>query len=105
MNDKLQLIREKCIAANPKIETINDCSCRFCSKDNHQTIKLFGRPLRLADVLLVIQIKNNEQYKDERALYATRGDVHLVVTFWDLHNDDLEQQSEETINFLYELLK
>jgi hypothetical protein len=50
-----------------------------------------GRPIRLADVLWTLKtVHKGEHGKD---------------LIWNLCADDLREQSEETINFLYELLK
>jgi hypothetical protein len=58
--------------------------------------KVLGRPIRLADVLLAVhEIHGSFKY-----------DIDMVErSGWSLRADDLEKQSEETINFLYELLK
>jgi hypothetical protein len=123
MNKNLHFIREKCIAANPEIVELK-FGCEFENvktgarfiiptngypNDNH---KILGRPIRLADVLLAIENANGNielatygeplhighYEKPEREGYYSKA-------YWNLRADDLEKQSEETISFLYELLK
>jgi hypothetical protein len=98
MNEKLEAIRRKCIEANPEIEIIDS---RIGLR------QIIGRPIRLADVLLAINNPNavglltgvsgvnddysgNLEYEDE--------------PLWNLRADDLNSQSEETIEFLVGLL-
>jgi hypothetical protein len=84
MNQKLKAVKNACIAANPQID-----------KDEARGI-IFGRPIRLADVLLAMtRVLNGEE--------AQRPVLELIDD-WNLRADDLEKQSEETINFLYDLL-
>jgi hypothetical protein len=142
MNDKRELIRQKCVEANPEIVELKfgceaeynkdlkmrwvyfgpdfdnldgpDCH-RFVRTDgvtvfvnnlDIKTYKIFGRPIRLADVLLVLETlqKNWRTY-----VHSTFHEFCIVADnkegAWNLRADDLEKQSDETINFLYELLK
>jgi hypothetical protein len=78
--------------------------------------RILGRPIRLADVLLAIaetkawgrvkpkSAQSEEQYQ---SVLKGRSDISgkLIQGFWDLRRDDLQKQSDETINFIYELLK
>jgi hypothetical protein len=162
MNDKITVIREKCIAANPEILELKlgceveklkysewDCG-RFyvvaetaiCNKhkkfdekcyeqengcvihdgveilewteENWWTyrlkqseIKSLGRPVRLSDVLLAIE----EVPKSYKLVLDCGGRFWEMMKpspsnmLWNLRADDLEKQSEETISFLYELMK
>jgi hypothetical protein len=103
MNDKLQFIREKCIAANPEIRVDDHC---FCGRT-------FDRPIRLADVLLAIGKHLEIAYACDEAGWFWKdndegdGDWNLIGSSgrWNLRADDLEKQREETINFLYKLLQ
>lgn len=80
------------------------------SKSSFQEI--IGRPIRLTDVLLAIN--GGKKYyavtddgkiaflapaKDSNARYI------VIESKWNLHKDSLDEQSEATIDFLYELLK
>jgi hypothetical protein len=118
--DKLSFIREKCIAANPEIVEL-----KYDDSDNGKQFKqsssnivftisihgyprkdiheILGRPIRLADVLLAI----DKKYPGNFATVASNGWFHYGYKrcFYDLRADDLREQSEETINFLYELLR
>jgi len=70
-------------------------------------------PCRLADVLLAI--KESESYGHYIPSVDCEGyfraETGVVIgdekgdMRWNLYADDLEKQSEETISFLYELLK
>lgn len=84
-----------------------DEGCGCCSSSKFiqdDEFKVFGRLIRLADVLLAIS-----DCKNFLALWARAGKFGIVNRFdkvyWNLRADDLEKQSEETINFLYELLE
>jgi len=96
MNNKnLELIRQKCIEANPEIE-----SRTF----QFQNLHIHDQHIRLADVLLAIK------QKEDGLTPVILGDIFWgeegrMDTTWNLHKDDLNEQSEETINFIVELLK
>ena len=69
-------------------------------------IKSLGRPIRLADVLLALY-----GTMDPRAITVnTRGQIAiddgraLVYCFWNLKDDNLDHQSDETKQFLVDLL-
>lgn len=66
-------------------------------------LNILGRKIGLADVLLAIEnidarIKLN-RHSSEVKVFAS-----ATMFTWDCSKDDLTQQSEETINFLYEVL-
>ncbi len=73
---------------------------------------ILGRPIRLADVLLTMNGKGKgltdnwfintrgHFYKQTMLLPAT-----ALPEIWDLFKDSLTDQSDETISFLYNLLK
>lgn len=123
--DKINYIRQKCIEANPEIVELKfGCNVRLedysAFPNAHGTyigkgfasgiekiyvlhpderlypidrkFKPLGRPIRLADVCLAV-LKRLDIYPD------------LKVIRWDYRADDLEKQDEETIKFIYELLK
>lgn len=81
-------------------------------KTENKIIKILGREIRLSDVLLALE-KLNEDRKsywgidsEGEFIKFKRYDIDENSNiFWDLKNDNLELQSEETINFLVELLK
>jgi len=137
MNEKLQFIREKCIAANPEIvelkfgcllnnihrpsypitmflwkvgEQVMTFHPQFDQelvKDMH-SLEIFGRPIRLADVLLAIGCNSytvpKDRFRDGNSLYSGDWNANGQI-MWNLRADDLEKQSQETVDFLYELLK
>lgn len=84
MNTNLELIRQKCVEANPDRGMpweINGVKC----------------PPRLADVLLAMFEADAEERAEEL--------IHGSVKVWNLRRDSLDEQSMETITFLAELLK
>jgi hypothetical protein len=63
------------------------------SKDLASSWTILGRPIRLADVLLAFcEIDKESDYIE-------------IVRTWNLRADDLREQSEEKIKFLYNLLQ
>lgn len=126
MNKKIQLIREKCIAANPEIGT---AKCPYSCQEGHLILPDYsevpggcpncvkegkylpnGRTITLADVLLAIP--RNKSAKAQAV--SMNGDFldfdedmkeyKIVGSAWNLRTDDLESQSPETLLFLSELL-
>lgn len=72
-------------------------------------IEIIGRPIRLADVLLALNRKSNTSgywaVDTTGAWLDMRKSVRHIMSEWNLRKDSLDEQSEETISFLYELLK
>lgn len=122
MNDQIKTIREKCIDVNPEIENDDiklselwDAISEAGHKEVFQNLsknhwlfahnKVFSRPIRLADVLLAIQHKNFKEKPD----FWYKNVFPLVTPHyecaWINIKDDLTLQSQETIQFIYELLK
>lgn len=68
--------------------------------------EILGRPIRLADVLLAIEHQINNISLNgpifDRAAEIPMADI---LNRWNLRKDSLEDQSEETIEFLYPILK
>jgi len=104
-DEQLQTIRTACIEANPEIN--EPCTCpkggrwdgeRICDKCGGW--EYVPRPIRLADVLLAI-----ESYPDyDEAVHGLlfSGPVDRR---WNLHADDLTQQSDDCIAFLADLFQ
>jgi hypothetical protein len=134
-DDQINIIRGKCIEANPEIlalkfgcevigpkgeiytstsfpdpdgaifaDNLKDETATLLSASEYDTI--LGRPIRLADVLLAL-----EKASDERHSIRAEKDgwffaiAQNVIGMYNLQTDDLREQSEETIKFLYELLQ
>lgn len=95
MNKKLQLIREKCIAANPHRKEGWDWDSGRPEGSGYMD----HAPCRLADVLLAIETSEGKVY--DRAVNESMA---TALNIWNLRADDLEKQSEDTITFLAELL-
>jgi hypothetical protein len=103
----LDLIRQKCIEANPKIARRKVCDEEVCAIDLN---------IRLADVLLAVQKLGSEQLwigasiRDGYACWLGVDDNNAIISFaedksWNLREDDLTKQSPETLAFLADLLK
>ena len=102
----IALIREKCVAANSDIE-------RLVGYGRHGDKLIDDRPVRLADVLLAINyyeevVKNKNSWFDEPS-NIIGGELILYITeagrmIWNLRKDNLTEQSDETLEFLYNLL-
>lgn len=100
----LEIIRAACIKANPKI--IVNQHAQLIGWDHKVTYFEEKRPIRLADVLLAIGGESDTEQSQWRYL----GNLSKVCGFgwnvaWNLRNDDLSQQSPETLRFLANLLK
>ncbi len=72
--------------------------------------EIIGRNVRLADVLYAIKIKNRGNgwtyaATAEGEIIKLEWDDHEVVATWNLLKDSLDDQSPETIQFIYNLLK
>lgn len=116
---KLEQIREKVIEAVPSI--VNKEPCEYALKEGGcpttDAGELCLRPIRLADVLRAIEIKNGRialsfcgslitgWVRDRRDAWVLDKKLpSFVEPLWDLRNDDLTAQTEETIEFLFNLL-
>jgi hypothetical protein len=120
MNQKqqLDLIRQKCIEANPEIEgklhaqwgcPKHDPSA--FKKQLHCTcVKVNARPIRLADVLLAmhtisVYVGDDGQFYQFDGFTDDGGHALQSKTIaWNLRKDRLNEQSDECIRFLADLL-
>jgi hypothetical protein len=104
MNEKLQFIREKCIAANPHRAEGWDWDSGRPEGSGYMD----HAPCRLADVLRAVPNETKRLllygYLSGDRLNVWEARIMNVLSQWDTRADDLEKQSEDTINFLYELL-
>jgi len=110
MNENLELIRQKCIEANPEIK--ERVTFDFIGTEIDKTT------IRLADVLLTLgsttraikgQIHLSWAGTPKWLVIKSRDDVayrsHDGGCAWKMESDDLNEQSEETIDFVAELLR
>jgi hypothetical protein len=69
--------------------------------------KIIGRPIRLADIFVTVVKKNGAKFGNLGKTFDALVEAQFVdvARTWRLNLDDLQTQSEETINFLYELLQ
>lgn len=106
-------IREACVKANPAIESQADSAIDiidpYCNMDGVETDEFFEKQfnvVRLADVLLVLNQANFVYAgSGEFANHGWKAKSIPTGIFWNLKNDDLELQSDETITFIHNLLK
>lgn len=88
--DQLEFIRQKCIEANPALKERSDHCYR----------------IRLADVLLAIVKAEAKKLGDKYSgIPICEKQFALVIRRWNLRKDSLSDQSLETSEFIYELLK
>jgi hypothetical protein len=89
------IIREACIKANPEI---------VIKATNHVQEIRRERPIRLADVLLAVRELNEAAYFKRIHIGPGGGSpvsgTEKICDDWDFRNDDLSQQSPETLKFL-----
>lgn len=104
--EALSVIREACIKANPEIEKRRDwekVDPQFIGTEKGIEY-LSEAPIRLADVLLAIEMPCGAWITstDFHCFHAADTDEELVT--WNLRQDSLESQSPETLEFLAGLL-
>lgn len=105
--ENLKLIREKCIAANPDIE--NGCRCNACIAHECCADK---RYISLADVLAASRSLEGSLAVDKDGLFIIPtmpklGGWQAAIQYcpvWNIYKDNLEDQSDDCINFLAYLL-
>lgn len=115
---KLEAIRKACVAANPSItieQTALERVSEICfeltlgEEDGLSTMPDTNRPIRLADVLLALNQKSETHWywsvNTTGAWFDGRQSVTHILCEWDLRNDDLSKQSEETVDFIHGLLE
>lgn len=111
MQDQINLIREKCIEANPSIK--EEWIGWFDEYGNLDHSEKTIRDIRLADVLLAITFHDPIRYIAISApgcwLEIKNGKYQNCqedgMESWDLRKDSLESQSPKCIEFLANLLK
>lgn len=106
MKDLLEKIRAKVIEANPEIESRvrwTKVDPQFDGTDKGVEERL-PAPIRLADVLLAMK------YDEVISRHGVFGKEHHGDVIWEagpkwnLREDDLEKQSEETLAFISKVL-
>jgi hypothetical protein len=90
-------------------------ACLQANLDNRDRLEIGVRAVRLTDVLLAVKEKEKQQEDAigiEGVKYPLFYKVMQVIThhdmsggeFWNLRQDDLAEQGDETIKFLADLL-
>jgi hypothetical protein len=112
--EQIEVIRQTCINANPQIKKEQEDWQIFIAnldslptdiEDAFGAEPLLGRPIRLADVLLAIKAVPYQKWPGGWAAIPDEELRDLVLNHWNLPADDLIQQSDGTIEFIYQLLK
>lgn len=71
-------------------------------------IKILGRPIRLADVLLALEnnvrVERGIRMMDVPGTISLSDAINHTLSYWNLEDDDLDNQIEETRQFLINLL-
>lgn len=108
--DKIEAIRQKCIEIQPSILDLV-FGCEVMTKDGVRKLigkgclptgfsgyeYTIGRPIRLADVLLMIDSIGGIEHVNDNLML-------IIRVYWDLKNDSLDLQLNSTIDFIYSLL-
>ena len=106
---KLQEVKQKIIEANPEIE-VRNTSVKI-PEPFSGLINYRDTTIRLADVLLAIRkhytitFSVNALGEFEQRMFINNAWIIKSVSNWNLSKDSLDEQSEETISFLWEILK
>lgn len=107
-DDRLNLIRTRCIEAIEGIEMGKDPENAAAER---LTVRYY-RPIRLVDLLLAFDMDFGKDVRGYRNLgdsiakhAVVEGILSNILKLWNLRADDLREQSNETVNFIYELLK
>lgn len=80
-----------------RVETFDKEQCK-------EHVSIIGRPIHLADVLLAIQ---QEGWSDQNPMWSEETTLYYwqkLCKKWTLKKDNLQDQSPETIDFIYSLL-
>lgn len=111
---KLEAVRAKIVEVVPDIREVFDrcMQCgygyEFCKKtDRCRNPDYRDRPIHLADVLLAliesVDVKHHPHSPKTRDREYTSGTLRICGK-WNLRQDSLDQQSDETVTFLHSLL-
>lgn len=80
-----------------------DNGTRYVTPDNN-IVEILGRPIRLADVLLATQWKFSNGMVDADILGSEGVYLYDLLHDWNLKDDNLDHQPENTITFIASLL-
>lgn len=104
----IERIRQKCIEANPEIRGREYV---YTGARGGKAISTVNSPIRLADVLLALLatkkwVEVRLASTDFEIGYDDHADENSYTKWvsWSLRNDDLEQQSEECVEFIGRVL-
>jgi hypothetical protein len=103
--DQINLIREKCVEANPSIQDREYC-CKYSTYDRRNFCdRCSEKPLgiHLADVLLALG--SQSIVIGAEGQFRNYDDDCDDAPYWNLRADDLREQSDATVEFLHQLLQ
>lgn len=73
--------------------------------ENINKLKILGRKIGIAEILLtMIEVTDQQTTNKEIRKTNYQARTMRILAKWDLKNDDLANQSDETLTFLWELL-
>jgi hypothetical protein len=97
-DQQLEAIRAACIRANPHI---SERSIGAVDEDTGTDMWVRDDTIRLADVLMLPDTSEMLNATDEENATV----CFRFIRMWNLRKDDLTEQSDECVAFLYNLLK
>ena len=108
--DSIQFVLMDCIGGTKVIEIINDEDVTvFGNPKLVEVKKVVGRDIRLADVLYMLDssgmIIGNSTCSEGEIISLDESETLRIIGNWNLLDDNLEHQSEECIDFIYQLIK
>lgn len=110
IEEKIKFVREKVIEILPEIGEVKVFECGECGNDD----QMFYRQIRLSDILLAIEYSlfkgtiEFSTYGDEFHIGVydrPNRDGYYSKAYYDLRDDNFDHQTNETKEFIWELLK
>lgn len=95
--EKLAFIRGKCVEVNPGV--VNG-SIGVCLNGTYVEKRKTTRTIRLADIILLLCNGKQEEIEFIEDYHLTE-----LLQRWNLRKDDLNEQDEATISFIYDVLR
>lgn len=97
--ENIEVIRRACVAANPEIKTRKEITSKYGDYDVEDDI-------RLADILFTLSERDYLFCVNASGLLYREDDGPIrPFVYYNLRKDSLTDQSDETLQFLADLLK